>query len=214
MTLGSGTVRNYYWHRQSVNHAGFWTLHNETKPNSHKLHFTQNIPGRLIQVKSTNSAGTVTYNSVDVIEQPNGYWVKGSNGQNVFYATPKCRVKLRHKKAAYEPFITHIIPSYGPMTTLQYHYKRDKADGLWLKLYQVTKPDGRFLNIDYNVRDGKVIALRAPLGADAKPVTMASFAYYNETTDVFNALQHKTTYWISPEKRVTAIDCFQEQAVM
>ncbi len=104
------------------------------------------------------------------------------------------------------PTASKIVPSHAPEMSFHYHYKRDSRDGLWRKLYRIDKPKHRYLDIDYDPTNGKVTALRAPLGKDTTPITLASFIYHQDATEVFDALQHRTIHRINNQKRVTAIE--------
>ncbi len=203
MTLGSGSVRTYSWSPKS----NCWWLSQENKPNGHKLLFTYNEGG--LDLRTTNASQNVVFNAVQMRDVQGGYRITGSNGQSTFYGISNvlCKAGKKKKKKGFWTFdLTQITPSHGPKLSLEYHYKRDREDGLWRKLSHIGKPDGRYLKIDYHRDQGKVMALRAPLGRDGKEGTLASFHYHNEVTIVCDALQHQTAYRLSPHKRVTAIE--------
>lgn len=69
-------------------------------------------------------------------------------------------------------------------------------------------PEGRFLQADY--QDGKVIALKGPQPESGYPVSMYTFAYHNNSTDVFNALGVKTRYEYDERFQLTAVKRYDD----
>lgn len=61
-----------------------------------------------------------------------------------------------------------------------------------------------------DLRIGKVKLLLAPIGENSSPMIMNRFFYFDEHTDVYNALDHRTTFFHSNQQQISAIEYYNE----
>lgn len=75
--------------------------------------------------------------------------------------------------------------------------------------------NGYFVETEYYAKGhkeaGKVKEQRAPLSTDSTPITLNRFNYLDHATEVYDALEHKTTYRYNDKRRLVAIEQFDER---
>lgn len=95
--------------------------------------------------------------------------------------------------------------------------KREEPNGRYLiaEYYDsfINNVGGELVKISEPSRDsriGKTKLLKAPAGVDETPIITSRFFYSEDSTEVFNALGHKTIYRYGENKKLTAILSFLE----
>lgn len=225
--FGSGLIREYSnSYRDSTNSVHMWLLNRERHPDGHRVHFSYDIENHeavLKEVKTTNAAENLTFNSFTVSRDANklGYTVNASNGQSAHYqleevvsyveSRVKCPIRKRITFWLARPAhpLKRVQRSHGPAT----HYSEDNVvefgyqnpNPRWMHTTRNTGENGNYRCIDYH-GNGSVSRLQAPLGTDSNPITYARFEYTPQGTEVYDAYNNKTFYRLTGEKRVAAIE--------
>lgn len=193
-------------------------LAKEKKPNKHSLHYSYHSDGSLKKVRLTDHSDTMIFSGFfinspvkkDKKTKDQVFSVVANDGRCVIYSLSRS-----HKK----DFISEVQRPNAP--TEKYEY----ANRLMTKKL---RPDGRFTAIEYYLKDKEIVAntvvnlrgykegrvklLKAPVGNDETPIVTHQFLYHSDrnirhfATSVFNALNHKSKYLFSKEKRLTHIE--------
>lgn len=216
VTCGDGSQRFYECAEDSK--LEFFDLCRENKASGNTVLFTRyKKDNKLFGVVTYNPSRTLEFNSLrfEWDKKETGYTVYGSNGKSVRFTLSCERTDhlLNIDKCADRPvyYLSYIQPSDGPWTKLTMT-KRPKPflNEKTRKICRVEHPDSRFLTVDYTTADetAQVKSMAAPLGTDATPVSVGSFVYRPNATDVYDALNHKRTFVFSAERRLHAINCY------
>ncbi|MGA8165205.1 MAG: DUF6531 domain-containing protein, partial [Waddliaceae bacterium] len=166
------------------------------------------------QMFHTNAAGR-KLNSIDRIQIPGGYQLKGSNGRHVNYKLAMhrhtCRIPKQGKLEIDSPVLQEVSAPHLP-TTKYACAQWGKKKGYY-KIGRVEKPDGRILDIVYDDK-GRVKELKAPLGNTPWLKTFYTFDYESKKgeaiTTVANALGTKALYRITKHKRIKSIEILED----
>ncbi|MGH2637813.1 MAG: hypothetical protein ACRDF4_00770, partial [Rhabdochlamydiaceae bacterium] len=77
---------------------------------------------------------------------------------------------------------------------------------------EIHRPEGRYLKMEYDEK-GRVVKQRAPNGPDGKEVTIFHFEYKPKEyhTNVWDALDRKTSHYYSSQKRLTLVKKYDAQ---
>lgn len=211
--LGDATLRQYYFRKERQPTDGnitiMYDLKKEHKPNKHALHFSYMPTGlyedALKEITLFNFKGDKVLGKIDFAYRNDGFTVTGSNGDTVDYTYTDVSLKWYGNKIKVQA-LQIVNPSTGPWRRYIQCSKSMKEDRL--KFSKIEKPDGRFLQIDYE--DGKVKTLKAPIGKDNAKATTHTFEYHRKYTVVTDAIDQKKTYHFE-KNRLTLIEDFDHQ---
>lgn len=197
---------------------------NERKPNGNRIFYKDK------KVICTNPSKKQRYSWIEFINHSSRHLeVKTSQGKSVHYHFTKL-IKT-YNEQGWETdgrdFLTSVVRQDRPREHYSYEFHR-KNDTKHAYLNRITRPEGRFLEVEYYRKGSnhlgnndlclyRVKKLLAPVGCDYKPVITHRFIYYlskstgKGSTDVYDAYSRKTRYSYNCEDRLKSITKYNEQ---
>ena len=181
VTLGCGTKRIYAWTEQG--NANWWRLSKEIRPDGNKVLYEYHNTHLTKVILADNSESTwlVAYSL-----EYHGDQVKaiGTNGQQVHYQLGTFKQRPKQTAQSFNRLASIASEQLIPAT---YGYRSHGTDANVGKIDYIEQPDHRRIDIDYH-KDGRVKALKAPVGLNSTPVTFATFNY---SKDLLNGAELK-----------------------
>lgn len=211
------------WH---FNHPNIQTPDNLYPLDDHiknqQIHYEYDAQLRLIAIKAVGENDGKQLGHINIVYEDGDLptcLMTGSNGQFVQYQFCKhdsSRSGLYYllQKAQFSnaPFSSYEYQEH-PTERKMLITKREQPDGRYglMEYYQGGDNDVGDLTvrIDDSSRDfrvGRVKLQRGPCGVDATPLTTQRFVYYDGYTEVYDALDNKTIFRYSTERRLTAVE--------
>ena len=211
--MGDGTYRIYnkqvFIHKEHKERMNFPThdaylLTKEIKPNGNHLNFhykTIHHQPRLVKIEALDRNGKAILDILQFDYTPEGCTVSNAAGDSVKY-NKEDEICTDHKE---RKVLKNV--SSSQLGEYNYHSKIVKKQR---KMTKVEKPDGRFVEVDYN-HDGKVKSLIEPLGPNGEGIKSAQFNYVDDKTIVTNSLGYQKVYTFDKNQRLLHIKQKDEQ---
>lgn len=232
VTNGSGSKVKF---KRGKDAGRVYALQQERKPNSHllKYEYCDKRYDIFSQVTATDSNDKLTYGWIKIVDKDSkdfkknpGFEVHASDGRKVVYRLKKFSCAQREKEKGLKGhfYISDVERTDAPK--VHYDYAR-KPGSHKARIIAKVLPEGRFQNIVYHEDEDdlflidRVRELQAPVGTDSTPHTTHRFKYsakitkkdplqYEEgTTEVYDALGHKTVYSYNAEHKLSEIKRFK-----
>ena len=197
-------------------HANTWTpfhipITEEKLPNGNLLVYTYTqwkkekknfpLPKLLGSITAYNADKTQVLGTIkfqyprDKHDEVIGIQVTGSDGRTAF---------MHHQVGKKDPIKLTSAKRPGiPLTS----YSSDNTN-----LKTIAKPEGRILETEYNSQ-GKVSAQYAPVGPNGEKCPIGRYEYQDNLTIFYDAENNKTHYRYDADKKLTAIESFQGNAL-
>lgn len=158
---------------------------------------------RLCEVETTNISGTKTFNRLRIEYPSRGKQeckLETDTGENYLY-----RYRSAGIKPNYPPYLLEEVIT--PQGSCRYSYQAEK-NGVQ-RMIKRELPEGRVLVNEYDPANGKVLRQFAPIGRDEQLTVQHRFVYHNGSTELYDAMNHKTLYRFE-EDHLTAIEHYGE----
>jgi RHS repeat-associated protein len=203
--LGNGVKRHYQLYCKTNQNIFLYRLIQEDRPNGNIRHFAyDNEKTRFLsKVWTTNRENTIVLNSLDITKGVDHFTINASNGQyaRYDYALKKGKGKIKKDKKVFEFKYNYYVLSNvsgSQICNTQYdHISRTDCIDSILSTKLIKRPDGRFLEVEYDKNEKiKIIKIA---GID-KP--LHTFDYKIDQTHVIDALGNKKTYEFSKRRLI------------
>jgi len=209
LSLGDGTKR-YYRQVEDVatdilgeeqipvmasylQYPSFYLLQKEILPSGNQLHFSYDASGHLIRIQLTNAKEkTLSWIQIAYDFSSDDCQVELTSSDNKQISYRFVRLGDRYQLVSVEG--SHCIP-----TTYEY----EKA------LTKKILPQGRFVAVEYT--GDKVASIKLPHPMTGEEQTTYTFSYGTQYTDFFDAHRIRTRYRYDKNKRLSAIERYDEK---
>lgn len=187
-----------------------------------KIIYEYDQNGRIQLVKTTDPDGERIFNWMKFqyrLSDNPGCEIETFDGQHLIYGFDHSD----KNKYGSQFLLKEVISNGKPLTSYRYRdhpinrtkliSQREEADGRYLinEYYEAgdNLVGNEIVKISESARDpyiGKVKLQKAPVGTDSQPITTHKYVYHEGYTEVWDALDNKTIYRYSKNKRLTAIE--------
>ncbi|MEI8366354.1 MAG: RHS repeat-associated core domain-containing protein, partial [Parachlamydiaceae bacterium] len=222
VTLGDGTKRHYAFFQYKFPDR-FYRLIREDSPNGNHKHFSYvenhkhvdyNGNEKLLfkRIWTTNPSNTLTFNWISFAYSKNLIHLKASNGQNVSYHQMKKKGKAKNSSfwsSSEEKSSECILEKVtsGHLPTCEYEpITRSHFISTLFSTKQVSRPDGRFLKIDYDDHERV-----KKLWTSELAVPIYTFKYHSHDTIVTDANGGTTQFFYSNRRLIKRVEPYQTQ---
>lgn len=208
VTLGCGTQRLYKYIEQGGG-VRYWILDKELRPDGNRILYQYDVHCNINKATVTDSTESVPL--ICYYMKYNGHKITalGSNGQQVHYTVNTFRQNLRRSGGWYKDRLATVEGDHLIRTEYAY-FKNLKSAANIGQVERIHWPNGRVLGIDYDL-NGRVVALKAPIGNGAEPYPLASFIYGKQTRDWIGAEGQRTHYLLDHNNRVASVEKYHAE---